>query len=437
MRHIFCAVLVLIALPLAATTVANNDSCDIGTYPAATLLLPYFEVSLGPVGSGNTTIFSVTNVTATPQIARVTLWTDWGFPLISFDLFLTGYDVQPVNLYDILARGIIASTQGTSTAAPNARDSSGKSTNPNAGTTPMTNLANPNFQTSVATTCGPGHLPGQLPSPLINDIRLALSTGSPTGVSISCRNIGSNHGASVAAGYMTIDVVSTCSPAMPNDANYWSELLYDNALTGDYAVIANDPTKGNYAAGNPMVHIRAIPSGLPSTFYSRFTANDRRQPLPSTFAARWIAGSNAAFETSYTIWRDGNTAGGAPCDDYSVKNSAIPFGEIVRFDERENAGVSGTCMVCNPPFPLGTPVSSHQPTTNVIFPVIYGSTDNGGWTYFNLSNPAISAHAGQAWVTVSMFAEGRFGVEYDATALGNGCSPAAGPSDTTQIGPRP
>ena len=63
--------------PQPATT-NNNDSCDIGVYPAATLLLPYFEVeTAAPVGTGTTTLFTITNTSPYPQIAHVTVWTDW------------------------------------------------------------------------------------------------------------------------------------------------------------------------------------------------------------------------------------------------------------------------------------------------------------------------------------------------------------------------
>lgn len=61
---------------------SNDDSCDIADLPAATLLLPYFEVDLQNI-NGETTLFTVTNVTDTPQIARVTLWTDLAVPLLA------------------------------------------------------------------------------------------------------------------------------------------------------------------------------------------------------------------------------------------------------------------------------------------------------------------------------------------------------------------
>src|SRR3954451_14443669 len=71
------------------TTTNNDDSCDIGTAPAAPLLLPYFEVETS--NRGVDTFFTVTNVGDLPQIAHVTVWTDWSYPVLDFNIFLTGY----------------------------------------------------------------------------------------------------------------------------------------------------------------------------------------------------------------------------------------------------------------------------------------------------------------------------------------------------------
>src|SRR3954471_18672001 len=79
----------------------NDDSCDIAVTPAATLLLPYFEVDINL--ARRTTLFSIINTSPLPQIARVTLWTDWAYPGYSFDIFLTAHDVQSVNLRDVFA----------------------------------------------------------------------------------------------------------------------------------------------------------------------------------------------------------------------------------------------------------------------------------------------------------------------------------------------
>src|SRR6185295_19474796 len=52
-----------------------------------------------------------------------------------------------------------------------------------------------------------------------------------------------------------------------------------------------------------------------------------------------------------------------------------------------------------------------------------------GWIYMNLDNAAGDDIASQNWVVVSMRAEGRYSVDFDAAWLGNGCSPEAGLSE--------
>src|SRR5713226_6825865 len=68
------------------STTNNSDSCDIGVTPAATLLLPYFEVETSTRGAN--TLFTITNTSRFPQIAHVTLWTDWSSPVLDFNIFL-------------------------------------------------------------------------------------------------------------------------------------------------------------------------------------------------------------------------------------------------------------------------------------------------------------------------------------------------------------
>src|SRR5258708_3416428 len=88
----------------------NDDSCDIGVAPAATLLLPYFEVDF--TNRTQDTLFTITNVTRFPQIAHVTVWTDWSFPVLDFNIYLTGYDVQGFSMNQLLG-GVVAQTAGT------------------------------------------------------------------------------------------------------------------------------------------------------------------------------------------------------------------------------------------------------------------------------------------------------------------------------------
>ena len=87
---------------------AGRAGAEIGTIddvPAATLLLPYFECELDanlvPATGGVTTLFSINNASATAVLAHVTLWTDESIPTLDFDVYLTGYDVQTINVCDI------------------------------------------------------------------------------------------------------------------------------------------------------------------------------------------------------------------------------------------------------------------------------------------------------------------------------------------------
>ena len=454
MRRLAClALCLLVSTALTAATTANDDSCDISVTPAATLLLPYFEVDFtAPASTALTTLFTITNTSHLPQIARATIWTDWGFPAFTFDLFLTGYDVASVNLYDFLARGALPKTIGETPGELSAG-----------------NTTNPNHLVSMPLDCATR--PTAVSETMLRDLRSILTNGrTSTGLGISCasasgqhQQVGSNHGPN-AVGYITIDLVATCSSTLPDKAEYFlNELLYDNVLIGDWMMISPNRTTGNYAGGAPLVHIRAIPEGgpagsivpthLPFTFHDRLTytlpstaprSMDRRQPLPSTFAARYIQGGEGSFETKFVIWRESTTGAGSLCTQY-VNNANQEISEVVRFDEHENAIIlGGGVIICAPaPGSPGTPSTWLVSTTSQIFPFgSFASGDVGGWMYLNLSNGGSLAYTvngqrdfktdasvfpwcqrhNQNWVSTFMYAEGRYAVAHDPAPLANGCS---------------
>ena len=427
--------LLLLAIPATAatfpnggpSTTNNDDTCDLSTLPAATLLLPHFEVDTSSPG-GRTTLFTITNVTNVDQIARVTLWTDYGFPVITFNVFLTGYDVQAINLYDIIERGIIAPDAGTGTEVHDRGD-----------------FSDPNNSADL-TMCD--RLPGQLDHAYIRRMQAAFLEGvvPALGTLPGCNDVGGEH--EFATGYATIDVVGNCGFSQPNEQPYFrTDIRYDNVLTGDYQQV---DSQQNYAQANPLVHIRAMPEGgIPGrtgndnrvnferTFYSRYapsTHNDARQPLPSTFGARWIQGGPLQFETFYKVWREVRTDRTAVCADYQ-HNDNMPVREVVVFDEAENyvtladnetLGLRGTALLS-----VGDDVMP-QMTNGAV----------SGWTYFNLDREGDDEEATQNWVIVSMRSQGRYSVDFDATALGNGCTPERGVSAANQeggvtIGPAP
>src|SRR6266542_345782 len=94
-------------LAIAALLVSLSafaDDCDIVLQPAATLLLPYFEVDFKAQQQAATqTLFTIQNTSHLPQIVHVTVWTDWGFAALNLPVFLTGYDGQGSHLYDVFA----------------------------------------------------------------------------------------------------------------------------------------------------------------------------------------------------------------------------------------------------------------------------------------------------------------------------------------------
>ena len=496
-------------------TTNNGDSCDIGVTPAATLLLPYFEVeTAGAAGSGPTTLFTITNTTRFPQIAHVTIWTDWSSPVLDFNLFLTGYDVQAINLYDIIVRGIIAPPSGAVYTA-----TAGTVSGNAQGSTASAGTLNPNFAATARVNCSniPGTLPGGQGGTIQQSVQQALTVGVTASLCGGAQ-IGGNHGTR-AIGYVTVDVSADCSSYLPTDANYYASadgILYDNVFIGDFEQIGPSPAGssggGFDASGNPMVHIRAVPEGgnagaagaavatnLPFTFYNRYSntalqpaGRDRRQPLPSQWAARWIGGSTTSggvttsFNTNYKIWREGITGAGVTCPSATAtasitSNSALQVTSTVRFDEHENSFGFGSGTICSPcptsgiaPLPETSSVAVGTTTntgTSATFPNVpaagLASGDLGGWTYMNLSSQAVGAQTAtgtggttassaaltaqvnfgfvagvsprtttQNWVVVSLFGNvgtQRLAADFDAAWLGNGCTPmyAAG----TAIGP--
>jgi hypothetical protein len=506
--------------PGGPTSTNNDDTCDIGTAPAATLLLPYFEVDINNNNQATavTTLFTIVNVSNVPQIAHLTIWTDWSFPVLDFNIFLTGYDVQSINLYDILNRGIIAPNTGTSNTTTRGTSNGGfpggttlsLANSGAAATAALPGGTNPNFAPGATSDCA--GLVGNISNlPIFKDVQTALTTGVYAGL-CGPTLVGGTH--ANAKGYITIDVDSDCTTSLPNTRDYFAqEILYDNVLIGDYQSVNPAVAIGtNGASGSPLVHIRAIPEGgpagrfqasaanptpvtsnLPFTFYDRYTqtANlaitaprnvDSRQPLPSTFAARYIEGGVSAFGTNLKIWREGITGSiqSVTCSGVAV-NASLAVSEIVRFDEHENfvANVAANGPIISP-VPKGNagvvlPETSSTPTSNTsVFPALnFVSGDQAGWFYLNLNNGGVAIPAAggpssgvfsaqgpagllapnnpgfavngtlvrpsQNWVIVSMSAQGRFSVDFNAAWLGNGCSAPAAISQATNgagtIGP--
>jgi hypothetical protein len=412
--------IVLALALLGSLATGKGAQAVIGTVddvPAATLLLPYFEVNLADV-NGVTTLFSVNNASATAVLVHVVLWSDLSVPVLDFNIYLTGYDVQSVNLRDILVNGTLPRT------ATDGQDPS--------DTISPQGLFSQDINFASCT--------GQLPPPALPASFVAHLQASLTGEfsSILGGCAGRAFGDDIARGYVTMDTVNNCTLQFPGDAGYFlsggsGSATNQNLLWGDYFYV--HPGQ-NFAQGETLVHVEASATNpetsVPGeyTFYGRYvawTAADNREPLTTNFAVRYINGGAFTGGTDLITWRDSKVNQGAfKCGTFP---SWYPLGQeqIVIFDEQENPEVPQTLPVSpQPPGDQIIPFPAEAQRTAVDgedFPVSF----DFGWLFLNLNttvaaagaNPPEDPLAAQAWVTAVMDADGRFSVGFDAIQLDN------------------
>jgi hypothetical protein len=444
----FATVLVVLGL-LALGGQSFAEMCAIDPVPAATLLLPYFEVdTAADPGVGRTTLFSVNNASAAPTIAHVTIWSNWSVPIIDFDIYLTGFDVQTVNMYDIIVSHVLPRT------ADPAGDGA-DTISPHAGAF----ADNPMWDDVTFGGLSTGACPLPYPAGAIGATaadRLDGLTGDPLN-SGAC--VGDPIEAGLAVGYVTIDDVNACNLLFPNAPGYFvnggvGTASNDNQLWGDFFIV--DPAN-NFAQAENLVHIEAddffTAESTPTnyTFYGRFTLGaclgcDNREPLGTTWAPRYINGG--VFDgTDFLVWRD-STSSNANDNGVSCASGPDWFAgvglnevEVIAFNEAEDAvrlcqlGPGG---VISPPepgsddacFPYETqrvPVGGPGPgrAADLVPPF------NFGWMYLNL-NVGLDAFASdvdfgsdtqlaQSWVGQIHSAAGRYSGGYTAVELTSAC----------------
>ncbi|HKI00336.1 MAG TPA: hypothetical protein VKK31_00005, partial [Thermoanaerobaculia bacterium] len=242
---------------------AGQASAVIGTIddvPAATLLLPYFEVDLVN-GNGINTLFSINNASATAVLAHVTVWSDQSVPVLDFDVYLTGFDVTTINLNELLVWGFLPNT------ASAGQDPSGSALG--VGISPR----GPASQDINFASCS-----GTLPygSPGLNAAfrahLAAVLQGNPSPTFGTCYGSKQNDG--ILRGYVTVDTVNSCNVFFPSQlaTGYDAVLTDQNVLWGDYFYVNSAQ---NFAQGETLVHIESCPTCFAPgdhTFYGRYAA---------------------------------------------------------------------------------------------------------------------------------------------------------------------
>src|SRR5688572_8976331 len=104
-----CLGLALVAGAFVVPT-AHAALCTSDPVPAASLLLPWFEVGACAVPESENTVFTVVNNAAAPRVVHVTLWTNAAVAALDFDLYLNGFAQQDVDLRALFCDGTLPRT---------------------------------------------------------------------------------------------------------------------------------------------------------------------------------------------------------------------------------------------------------------------------------------------------------------------------------------
>ena len=315
--------------------------------PAATLLAPYFEVDLASP-TGKNTLITVNDSSATAMLAHVVIWSDLGVPVFNFNIYLTGYDTQIINMRDVLNGNLPRTASAGQDPSDTISPKGIRSQDINFASCNGSGYQNNNLFSY------PVLPPAQLSADQASHLVAAL-TGQPS-VPQGGQCAGVSHGDNIARGYVTIDGVNNCTSRFPGQPGYFApggvgDVTNQNNLTGEVYY-----TSGAYARGSNLVHIVASATQAATstsgnyTFYGRydaFTAADNRQPLATNFMARFMntalapASSNSnrvqVFDMFGNFMRQFGSSGTGPGQFNNPIGIAIrPDGSTVVLDSGNN-----------------------------------------------------------------------------------------------------
>ena len=313
----FSVIIALVLLAAAGTGYAVT--CAYDNVPAATLLVPYWKVTLNgatgfPIGNGGTdTLVSVVNVSTPGVIAHVTVWNKYSKAVIDFNLPLTGKDAVSFSMRDIM-NGKLSPNFTQTDLSKFPKDPCGI-TNPglpNVGYSPsigfgqnqfirfshpdsatlgidvITSVSQYNIN-GVVDAIGPGFRPAVWNS-LDESGDVTSFTKSNSGNILDGDNPACGYSTSVAlkdalSGYLTIDVVNYCTNFFPDQGDFynkdaiatagWAPTYTPNVLIGDVFYI-DIATQGGNISGDPAVGVefdsRLSYTAATKTFFGKFVA---------------------------------------------------------------------------------------------------------------------------------------------------------------------
>jgi hypothetical protein len=489
----FLGVLVVGVLALGLTSTAYANYCSFDAVPAATLLFPFVAYDYEGGFDGQTTLFSITNVSSEAQIVHITVWTDYSVAILDFNITLTGYDVARMNIRDILGFGLLptedAATGRTDNiwsnlnAGPEPFDDGPYSTHNELWSPAITINNLPDPEPTGVLDCNPATWvasPVNYVDPIPQgtlDIFEGYLRASQTATK-AYRNCANTANVTFPAEtwfiardggpvwlYITADVVAACNKDLPDSqaTTYFSidrvntdGVIDNNVLIGD--VIWMDAAN-RFSEADTAVHLEANPAGFPGavpTFYFRYVDGintaDYREPLPTAWAFRyqlledagintWVRAFKASsltrtvLDLASTTSNFGNITSPGPATLYA--SSCIPY-TYYAWDEDENANSfsteedpwSGGPDSPIRPVPNLLPLETQEVDISQFFLVGQSDGDAFGWLMFVW--PQSNGYAGdwyQTWMGVKYSGFG------DYTAFAPGAVLANYNCDQTQVLP--
>lgn len=359
---------------------------EINDVPAATLLLPYFEVDIDKTQKlpRTNTGFSINNAAPTATLAHVNVWSDQSFLVLTFNVYLTGYDIETINLREIFVNGNLPRT------APYKQDERD-----------TLSPGGPVSLDSDFPSCEELPYPASvIPANVLSHLHATLQ-GERSPITGLCAGSKKKDEDNILRGYITIDVVNACTRAAPQNWEEYSKVLSNqNVLWGQYYYISE--AQRSILAEN-LVSIEACPTCFSPgdhTFYGRYngaSAEDAREPLPTTLAARFH-NATGLEKPEFLVWRETYSPGvefgdlGYTCNLDGPSWYPLPTRQVVAFDETETPYMGEVQAIPN--------------AANQISDIDLGVPWRFGWVYLNLQhpnlNPAYGDQAAQGWVTVRM-----------------------------------
>ncbi len=421
MKKTLMTCLAIIAVfAIAGTAVAVT--CTIDQRPAATLLVPYFQVSydsnsdlvsVGP--DARDTIVTIANASAAPMIAHVNVYTRESVLVLDFNIALTGFDVQAMRVSDILAGILPASGDTIGFDVCQRNPAADVYPNPDGFIRVRPLAPATGNDNTLATTDYP--VPAFGPGfGIVDDLR------------VNCDGDLDD----LAIGYILIDHANYCNLSDPTDPAYytndaigmennlWGEIIFTSgtgiptyglstvnieadSVIGDISQTTTIPMRTLYARYwnegdndgdiSPPSSCPNCGSGNPDTDLLISAPwdigyGDQREPLGLRWAARWFD-LDTTITSNFRVWRSSITGGDCVFNEPTVT--------LTFFDEDENTVTQGVCpSPCTQPtfnFPLET---QQRNITDFSHP-----TAVAGWVNMDFVNFSAGDVWDQAWVDYS------------------------------------